>query len=101
VEKDEATIFFEAPGKTIKAEIYTKLSERFDVYRIHPCLGVYPSELDFVYPFTQTVISSSSIDKNFIQEQVEKLYKLGYKNVYLSWLEDKKLRMKRSGINRA
>jgi 7-cyano-7-deazaguanine tRNA-ribosyltransferase len=101
VEKDEATIFFEAPGKTIKAEIYTKLSEKFDVYRIHQCLGVYPSELDFVYPFTQTVISSSSIDKNFIQEQVEKLYKLGYKSVYLSWLEDKKLRMKRSGINRA
>src|SRR5439155_25935914 len=26
-----------------------------DLYRLHPRLGVYPAELDFVYPFTQTV----------------------------------------------
>ena len=26
-----------------------------DLYRWHPRLGVYPAELDFLYPFTQTV----------------------------------------------
>src|SRR5438132_5215874 len=26
-----------------------------DLYRLHPRLGVYPAELHFVYPFTQTV----------------------------------------------
>jgi len=26
-----------------------------DLYRLHPRLGVYPAELDFLYPFTQTV----------------------------------------------
>ncbi len=45
-----------------------KLTEKTpsDVYKLHPLLGPYPAELEFVYPFTQTVTA---------------LRKMGYRSV--------------------
>ena len=37
------------------AELLSEKLGTVDLYRLHPRLGAYPAELDFVYPFTQTV----------------------------------------------
>jgi 7-cyano-7-deazaguanine tRNA-ribosyltransferase len=57
---------------------------RPDTYRIHPALGVYPAELDFVYPFTQVVTSQDFESKMSVKEAVSRLRKLGYASVKVS-----------------
>lgn len=54
-----------------------------DVYRLHPRLGPYPLELDFVYPFTQTVDATGSVDDP-TREGVRRLRELGYSRVVVA-----------------
>lgn len=49
----------------------------WDVYRVHAVLGPYPVELDFVYPFTQTVGKG----RIRMKEWVGRLRRMGYKSV--------------------
>lgn len=57
---------------------------RSDTYRIHPALGVYPAELDFVYPFTQFVIAAGLGGRMNVKEATARLRKLGYRSVKIS-----------------
>ena len=53
---------------------------RADAYRVNPVLGAYPAELDFLYPFSQTVHSQAS--KGGGEKEAKKaLRKLGYDKV--------------------
>jgi 7-cyano-7-deazaguanine tRNA-ribosyltransferase len=61
----------DAPGKS-------------DTYRIHPALGVYPAELDFVYPFTQVVTAAGVGGLMSAKEAAARLRKLGYRSVKVS-----------------
>jgi 7-cyano-7-deazaguanine tRNA-ribosyltransferase len=67
-----------------KLGIASELPEDADLYKLHPILGPYPVELEFVYPFTQTVSSSkrSGLRKN--REAVEKLRELGYSKILVA-----------------
>jgi 7-cyano-7-deazaguanine tRNA-ribosyltransferase len=55
-----------------------------DTYRIHPALGVYPAELDFVYPFTQVVTTAGIGSRVSVKEAAARLRKLGYRSVKVS-----------------
>ncbi len=55
-----------------------------DTYKIHPALGVYPVELDFVYPFTQFVTAAGIEDRMSVKEAVARLRRLGYRSVKVS-----------------
>ncbi|MGD0319841.1 MAG: tRNA guanosine(15) transglycosylase TgtA [Nitrososphaerales archaeon] len=55
-----------------------------DTYRIHPALGVYPAELDFVYPFTQFVTAAGIGGRMSVKEASARLRKLGYGSVKVS-----------------
>jgi 7-cyano-7-deazaguanine tRNA-ribosyltransferase len=54
--------------------------EPHDVYRLHPLLGPYPAELEFVYPFTQTVTDLLPGRKD-VTEATARLRRMGYKAV--------------------
>jgi 7-cyano-7-deazaguanine tRNA-ribosyltransferase len=58
-----------------------------DLYRLHPQLGPYPLELDFVYPFTQTVVSLED-DSPRTNRGIGKLRALGYSRVVLASADD-------------
>jgi len=60
------------------------LPDEADYYRLHPTLGPYPAELDFVYPFTQTVASAGVEDAKKREPAVEKLRSLGYSRVFIA-----------------
>lgn len=53
----------------------------FDTYRLHPQLGPYPLELDFVYPFTQTVTSYGELDPESTAKGIVALRRMGYSRV--------------------
>ncbi len=53
-----------------------------DVYKLHRLLGPYPAELEFVYPFTQTV-ADGELDRGQVREAVRRLRKMGYSSVVL------------------
>ena len=56
-----------------------------DLYRVHPCLGAYPAELDFVYPFTQTITVSTTSAVSETRKNARKaLKRLGYRSVSFS-----------------
>lgn len=57
---------------------------RSDIYRIHPALGVYPAELDFVYPFTQVVTATGIGGRLSVKEATARLRRLGYRSVKVS-----------------
>jgi len=59
-----------------------RLPKGADVYKLHPTLGPYPVELDFVYPFTQTVCSPGAYQSE-AKEAVRRLRSLGYSRVRL------------------
>jgi 7-cyano-7-deazaguanine tRNA-ribosyltransferase len=54
--------------------------EKADVYRINPQLGVYPAELEFVFPFTQT-ISDREAPEAAVKACVKRLKAMGYAKV--------------------
>ena len=60
-----------------------KLPSECDFYRLHPTLGPYPAELDFVYPFTQTVASSEACGRAQAAAAQKRLRNWGYSKVLL------------------
>jgi 7-cyano-7-deazaguanine tRNA-ribosyltransferase len=75
-----------------RSNLYQKLMKMankssFDVYKVHRQLGPYPAELEFVYPFTQTV-SEGATTKEQVRDAVRKLRSMGYSPVRLC-AEDK------------
>ncbi len=60
-----------------------------DIYRIHPTLGVYPAELDFVYPFTQTVHAKTRDSESAVPSAVLALRKRGYSQVKIALIDGK------------
>jgi len=76
-----------------------------DLYRLHPVLGLYPAELDFVYPFTQAVTASGGMKGETSVGAVRRLRRLGYSRVRLGrisragrvfWLRPTRTRKSRS-----
>jgi hypothetical protein len=51
-----------------------------DVYKVHRQLGPFPAELEFVYPFTQTV-SDGEVTRKQVRDAVRQLRKMGYASV--------------------
>jgi hypothetical protein len=69
----------------VRTPFYEKLQdlmkkERRDVYKLHPQLGLYPAELEFVYPFTQTV-SDTDVTARSVREAISTLRSLGYSEI--------------------
>ncbi len=52
-----------------------------DRYRIHPQLGLYPGELDFIYPFTQTTNLARRADASASARAVRELKRMGYERI--------------------
>jgi 7-cyano-7-deazaguanine tRNA-ribosyltransferase len=57
--------------------------EEADIYRINPQLGAYPAELEFVFPFAQT-ISDRAAPGASVEACVKKLKQMGYKKVVVA-----------------
>ncbi|MDA4122661.1 MAG: tRNA guanosine(15) transglycosylase TgtA [Thaumarchaeota archaeon] len=65
----------------MSAKVRTRIEkEPHRMYKLHPVLGAYPAELEFVYPFTQTV-TEMEVTKKGIREAVKVLRRLGYNKV--------------------
>jgi len=78
-------------------------SKGFDIYRIHPALGLYPAELDFIYPFTQVVIAEDTQLKLSPMEAALQLRQMGYSSVKVtpeavSHLNLKRVRSRRTRL---
>jgi 7-cyano-7-deazaguanine tRNA-ribosyltransferase len=67
-----------------KLKIAPELPKDSDLYKLHPVLGPYPAELEFVYPFTQTVSSPECVDTRRRREPVKALWDLGYSTILLA-----------------
>lgn len=69
-----------------------------DVYRLDPVLGPYPVELEFVYPFTQTVRSETLAPTVSPGDGVKTLKGMGYTRVRVEKAEGdgKRVRNRRS-----
>jgi 7-cyano-7-deazaguanine tRNA-ribosyltransferase len=79
---DTATILLSKPTIPVGKKASRSLSEkRSDVYRLHPALGLYPSELDYVFPFTQSVTSGGLAELPSFKDAVASLKGMGYKSV--------------------
>lgn len=69
-----------------RMKVYQALLSRakgraIDLYRIHPDLALYPAELEFIYPFTQTMRAESSISAGVWKESIRRLKSLGYTKI--------------------
>jgi 7-cyano-7-deazaguanine tRNA-ribosyltransferase len=60
-----------------------KRSKKMDIYKIHPYLSIYPAELEFVYPFAQTICSDGKMTRKIVLESLKKLKNMGYEKVLL------------------
>jgi 7-cyano-7-deazaguanine tRNA-ribosyltransferase len=62
-----------------------------DIYRSHVVMGVYPIELDFVYPFTQmiSVIRPQRTPLERIREEKKRLKTLGYTRILIARVDKK------------
>ncbi|HUI86406.1 MAG TPA: tRNA guanosine(15) transglycosylase TgtA [Nitrososphaerales archaeon] len=58
----------------------------FDAYRLHPVLGAFPAELEFVYPFTQTVgpYDGGLDERGLLREARSRLKREGYRRVAIA-----------------
>lgn len=59
-----------------------KGDEPSDLYKMHSILGPYPSELEFVYPFTQTVTDKEPSERE-VRAAASRLRRSGYDSVVL------------------
>jgi 7-cyano-7-deazaguanine tRNA-ribosyltransferase len=59
--------------------------EGADLYRVNPAVGLYPAELEFVFPFTQT-ISDREASEASIKASVKRLKQMGYAKVQVAGL---------------
>ena len=57
--------------------------DKADIYRINPQLGPYPAELEFVFPFAQT-ISDRVAPEASVEACVKKLKRMGYAKVVVA-----------------
>jgi 7-cyano-7-deazaguanine tRNA-ribosyltransferase len=57
--------------------------EKADLYRVNPQLGCYPAELEFVFPFAQT-ISDRAAPEAAVKACVRKLRAMGYAKVVVA-----------------
>jgi hypothetical protein len=57
--------------------------DRADIYRINPQLGPYPAELEFVFPFAQT-ISDRVAPGSSVEACVKRLKRMGYAKVVVA-----------------
>lgn len=53
---------------------------RHDVFKIHTLLGLYPAELEFVYPFTQTV-TDLRVGTRHVRQAMADLRRMGYTEI--------------------
>lgn len=72
----------------VRMKVYQDLLSRskgrdIDLYRVHPDLGVYPAELEFVYPFTQTIRAESPTSARVLKGSIRRLRTLGYTKILL------------------
>ncbi len=92
-----SALVLQAPGTQTstrtKRQKRAKKGECVDVYGVHEALGVYPVELEFVYPFSQTVTSETEGGAN-VKQAVSVLRKRGYSRVGVGLRE--KTRSRRS-----
>jgi 7-cyano-7-deazaguanine tRNA-ribosyltransferase len=56
---------------------------RMDIYRINPVLGVYPAELEFVFPFTQ-IVSDREVPEASVESCKRRLRAMGYGRVIVA-----------------
>ncbi len=63
--------------------------EEADIFRINPLLGPYPAELEFVFPFAQT-ISDRAAPEASVKAGVKKLKAMGYAKVLVGGAEKDK-----------
>jgi 7-cyano-7-deazaguanine tRNA-ribosyltransferase len=68
-----------------KSSAYRKVAKltqtgKYDVYKVHPVLGAYPAELDFVYPFTQTV-TDNIVGAKELRAAKARLRAIGYRTI--------------------
>jgi len=57
--------------------------EKADLYRINPQLGCYPAELEFVFPFAQTIADREAPEAS-VKACVKKLKAMGYAKVMVA-----------------
>ena len=72
-------LFGEVPPLLRRPRALSDVPQGADVYGVNPALGLYPAELAFVYPFTQTVAHETS--EGDFRESAERLWKMGYSRV--------------------
>ncbi len=72
--------FAAPPAGRVRVQKRNHPKEEQDLYRLHPILGPYPAELDFVYPFTQ-IVAARELPKATQKDAVRSLRKIGYSSV--------------------
>ncbi|MDG6898866.1 MAG: hypothetical protein JRN24_03905, partial [Nitrososphaerota archaeon] len=60
----------------------------FDLYRLHPELGLCPVELDFIYPFTHVVRSNYQASAD-LKKVRQRLKSMGYSRVIIAMLDNR------------
>lgn len=77
------------PTSRLKIHVLKPKLADCEIYRVHPYLGAYPAELDFVYPFTQTVGTFSGDQSVAEAEARTQLKRMGYTRVVLAVADEK------------
>ena len=65
----------------ILAKLKSLQKKPFDVYRLHPSFGMFPAELEDVYPFTQVVNERARVSNSAIRASLDTLRTMGYSEV--------------------
>lgn len=65
---------------SLTSKVRRLIARGIDIYRFHNELLSYPIELEYIYPFTQT-IHAFDIDKDAVMRAVNELKKIGYRRV--------------------
>ena len=66
-----------------------KDEQEFDSYKVHPVLGLYPAELEFAYPFSQTVAAAGIAQSPDRKDVTRELKKMGYRSVRVGGVPEK------------
>ncbi|MDA4123868.1 MAG: tRNA guanosine(15) transglycosylase TgtA [Thaumarchaeota archaeon] len=81
-DSQRATVLLSDPTNPVgKKGPHRGSGKKSDVYRLHPALGLYPSELDFVFPFTQSTTSQGTANPPSLKEALASLKAMGYRLV--------------------
>jgi 7-cyano-7-deazaguanine tRNA-ribosyltransferase len=85
--KDTAIVVLTARGVPLsKTPGFSRLKRRYppgdaDLYLVHRELGPFPAELQFTYPFSQTVREEEGFSRESVSKTVSSLKRMGYKRV--------------------